>query len=53
MNQKVAKAGSKFIVGSVIACVLGMIVKLEHKIDDNIDEYYADKDRKAKKDPDS
>lgn len=53
MNPKVAKAGSKFIVGAVVACVLGMIVKLEHKIDNNIDEYYADKDRKAEKDSDS
>lgn len=47
MDQKLARATSKFIVGSVIACALGMIVKFEHKIDDKIDEHY-DKKRQQK-----
>lgn len=50
MNKKVAQSGSKFILGAVIAGVLGMIVKLEHHLADKIDDHY---DQKDEKDPDS
>lgn len=47
MNPKVAKSGSKFAVGAVVALVLGMIVKLEAHIDDKIDDHYDQKSKKS------
>lgn len=51
MNQKLAKMAAKAVVGSGIAFVLGVIVKLEHRIDDKIDDHYDSK--KVQPEPES
>lgn len=46
MNPKVAKKSSQIGLSLVAAMVLGFIVKLEHHLDDKIEEHYDQKDIK-------
>jgi hypothetical protein len=44
MNPKLAKMLAKGAVGIPITMALGLLVRVNHKIDDRIDEHYDSKD---------
>lgn len=44
MQPRTARFIVKGIFGLAVSCLLGTIVKLEHKVEDRIDDYYADEE---------
>jgi len=50
MNPKVAKFVTKTSLGLAVSALIGIMIKMEHRVDDIIDEHYDDKKEQEEQD---